>query len=70
MVVVAEGLPERPPDRALALATDAPPGVQPVGFAPAEFERAFRRGNPLAREAVALGATIRGGPFFAHFRER
>ncbi len=70
VVVVAEGLPARLPDRALSLAMDAPPGVEPIGFTPAEFERAYRRGNPLAREAVELGETIRGESFFSRYRSR
>lgn len=69
VVVVVEALPERLPDRALALVMVAPAGVQPIGFTPAEFERAYRRGDPLAREAVDLGHTLRGDEFFARFRE-
>lgn len=70
VVVVAEGLPERVPDRALVLAMDAPPGVQPIGFTSHEFERAYRRGDPLAREAVELGHALRGEEFFTRFRRR
>lgn len=69
VVVVAEELPERPPDRALALVMDAPPGVQPIGFTPPEFERAYLRGDPLAREAVELRQTLSGEAFFSRFRE-
>lgn len=68
VVVIAEALPERLPDRALALVMDAPAGVQPIGFTPTEFERAYRRRDPLAREAVELGQTLRGEPFFSRFR--
>jgi predicted nucleotidyltransferase len=52
VVVVAEGLPERIPDRSATLVADAPPRVQPVGFLPEEFRVAWRKGNPLAREAA------------------
>jgi predicted nucleotidyltransferase len=61
VVVVAEGLPERAPDRGLLLVTDAPGRVQPVGFTPEELAMALRRGNPLAREAVTSGVVLSGG---------
>lgn len=60
VVVVAEGLPERAPDRGLLLTADAPGGVQPVGFTPEELAEALRRGNPLAREAVGAGVLLLG----------
>lgn len=60
VVVVADDLPERVPDRALLLGRDAPPGVQPIGFTTEEFERAFARGDPLAREAVSAGQRLKG----------
>lgn len=69
VVVIAEALPERLPDRALALVMDAPAGVQPIGFTPNEFERAYRKGDPLAREAVELRQTLHGEAFFSRFRE-
>ncbi len=68
VVVVVDALPDRLPDRALALAMDAPPGVQAIGFTPPEFERAYSRGDPLAREAVELGQALRGEVFFSRFR--
>lgn len=68
VVVVAAELPERAPDRALILAEDAPPGVQPVGFTPAEFARALARANPLAREAIESGIVLQGEEFFAQAR--
>jgi predicted nucleotidyltransferase len=67
VVVVAEGLPERAPERGDALGEDAPGGVQPVGFTPDEFVQALGRGNPLAREAVTRGIVLLGGEFL---RER
>ncbi len=63
VVLVAEGLPERAPDRGSALGADAPGGVQPVGFTPEEFRQAVRRGNPLAREAVTIGVVLSGADF-------
>jgi hypothetical protein len=68
VLVVAEGLPSRAPDRAGLLLADAPSGVQPVGFEPGEFEEAFRRGDPMTREAVTVGVVLRGADFFRRFR--
>ncbi|CAN5711128.1 nucleotidyltransferase domain-containing protein [soil metagenome] len=58
VVVVAQDLPERAPDRALLLAQDARGGVQAVGFTPDEFGAALRKGNPMAREALASGERV------------
>lgn len=63
VVVVAEGLPDRVPDRAALLAEDAPPGVQAVAFSPEEFEKAWARRNPVAREAAG-GIPLAGEEFF------
>ena len=63
VVVVAESLPERIPDRSGLLATDAPGGVQTVGFTVEEFELAWRKGNPLAREATDAGVVLMGEAF-------
>jgi predicted nucleotidyltransferase len=60
VVVVADGLPARAPDRGALLLADAPPRVQPVGFTRDEFAEAFRRGNPLAREALDVGVVLHG----------
>jgi predicted nucleotidyltransferase len=65
VVVVVEGLPERAPDRAAVLVADAPPRVQPVGFTPEEFRRAWERRNPLARSVAAEGVVLLGEAFFA-----
>jgi len=61
VVVVADDLPERAPERGRLLVEDAPGGVQPVGFTPAELAEAVRRGNPLAREAVTSRVVLLGG---------
>jgi hypothetical protein len=60
VVVIADALPARAPDRAELLSRDAPPGVQPVGYTPAEFEHACERGDRLAREAVERGVPLAG----------
>ncbi len=65
VVVVAEGLPERAPDRLAVLVADAPAGVQPVGFTPEEFRRAWDRNNPLARSVASEGVVLTGEGFFA-----
>jgi predicted nucleotidyltransferase len=64
VVVVAEDLPARAPERSSILAEDAPAGVQPVGFTPGEFRDAVRRSNPLAVDA-AHGMILRGEELFA-----
>ena len=68
IVVVAETLPLRAPDRGALLVTDSPAGVQPVGFTPEEFERAWTRRNALAREAAEHGVALTGEAFFRRFR--
>lgn len=60
VVIVADDLPERAPDRAALLLADAPGGVQPVGFTPAELTAALGRGNPLATEALGAGLVLTG----------
>lgn len=70
VVIVSDALPERIPDRGLLLAYDRPGRVEPIGYTTAEFEGAYRRGDPLAREAVETGVVLRGDDFFARFRTR
>ena len=65
VVVVAEGLPGRIPDRMSVLVADAPAGVQPVGFTPGEFRTAWVKGNPLVNEAVRAGVVLTGNEFVA-----
>ena len=64
VVVVAEELPERTPDRAALLGADAPARVQPVGFRPDEFDAALHKGNRLAQEALDAGFLLAGAGFF------
>jgi uncharacterized protein len=64
VVLVADGLPDRAPDRGSLLVADAPGGVQPVGFTPEEFERAWTKRNALAREEVEDGLVLEGEDFF------
>jgi hypothetical protein len=64
VVVIAEDLPERMPDRGALLMAEMPGGVQPVGFKPDEFEGAWMKRNALAREATEGGVALRGEDFF------
>lgn len=70
VVVVAESLPARLPDRSALLLAEAPVGVQPVGFTPAEFLRALETRNRLAHEALDAGVVLAGGEFFAELEAR
>lgn len=65
VLVVAEGLPDRAPDRLALLVADAPPRVQPVGFTPEEFRRAWDRRNPLVCAVATEGVVLLGEAFFA-----
>lgn len=65
VVVVAEELPPRIPDRGTLLIEGAPAGVQPVGFTPQEFERALAKGNVLVHDVIEHGVVVRGEEFFS-----
>lgn len=60
VLVVAAELPDRAPDRAGLLLAAAPPRVQPVGYTPAELQRAWVKHNRLVREAVEQGLRLCG----------
>ena len=60
VLVVADGLPERIPDRLRLLGAQAPAGVEPVGFTPAELEAARGGGNPLIDELGESGVVLFG----------
>ena len=62
VIVVADGLPDRLPDRLALLSADAPAGVQPVGFTPAELRRAAQRSNRLVLDAGEHGVVLAGDP--------
>lgn len=62
VVVVADALPERLPDRLALLAADAPAGVQAVGFTPSELRRAAQRANRLVLDAAEHGIVLAGDP--------
>ena len=70
VLVVAEDLPEKAPDRALLLAQDVRSGVQAVGFTPEELQAALDKGNPMACEALTSGERVflRGRSLLDHHR--
>ena len=70
VIVIAEGLPQRAPDRLGLLALDAPPRVQPVGFSKDEFEEARRKRNPLVLEATERGVVLAGETVLAALAAR
>ncbi len=60
VLVVAEELPEGWRSRMELLAADIPPGIQPVGWTPAELAERRRRGDPIARECDSVGVVVHG----------
>jgi hypothetical protein len=70
VVVVAEDLPERLPERSSLLAVPDPSGVQPVGFTSDEFVRALTAGNRLAVAVHEEGVILTGADVFLALSER
>jgi hypothetical protein len=70
VVVVCRTLPERPPDRAAALADPAAHRIQALGFTPEEFVRARARGNRAAVEVLRDGVILRGAERIRELAER
>ena len=64
VVIVAERLPTSFLERQALLLGDAAPGIQPIGFEPAEFRAALAKRNRLAREVLEAGVTLIGDRFF------
>lgn len=69
VVVVAEGLPARIPDRLEFISSKAPPRLQAIALTPQEFRQGFERGNPLVREAVSAGVVLDNDAFFRTYLE-
>lgn len=59
VLVVAEGLPKHPLRRADALGP-VPPGIEVVAWAPEDWERAARTGNPIWAECLSKGIWLLG----------
>jgi len=70
VIVVAEALPARTPDRLALLLQDAPPRVQPIGFSQSELEEAKRRSNRLVLEAIEHGVVLTGEAVLARLAVR
>lgn len=60
VLVVAEELPDEWRSRAELLMADAPPGLQPVGWTPAELAERRHRRDPIARECDSVGVVVYG----------
>jgi predicted nucleotidyltransferase len=60
VLVIADALPARLPERLALLDADAPSGVQVVGLTPAEMRRAARRGTRLVLDATSHGILLAG----------
>lgn len=62
VVVLAGNVPAHPADRLAALGA-SPPGVEPVVWTPAEWQRKADQRDPLAADALDHGVWVRGaGP--------
>lgn len=59
VLIVADGLPERPLERTAAVGLP-PPRVEFVAWTPDEWRRERDRGNPISVEAGDLGLLLRG----------
>lgn len=60
VLVIAPRLPDAGLERLELLMADAPPGVQPVGWTPAELAERRGRGDPIAVECDTVGVTVHG----------
>jgi uncharacterized protein len=62
VLVIADDLPARLPDRLALLSGNAPGGIQVVGLTPAELRLAAQRNNRLVLDAAAHGILLAGDP--------
>jgi predicted nucleotidyltransferase len=60
VVVIAEGLPDETLSRLELLMADSPPGLQAIGWTPAELSSKQARRDPLAIEAATAGVVVWG----------
>jgi predicted nucleotidyltransferase len=60
VLVVAEGLPAGAQERLELLMEGSPPGLEPIGWTPAELAERRRRGDPIAIEATSQGVVVAG----------
>jgi predicted nucleotidyltransferase len=61
VVIVAEGLPARFPER-IALFSNSPPGIEVFAYTPRELEQERERKNPIVLEAGHIGIDLLAGP--------
>ena len=60
VLVVAENLPDEWRSRTELVMTGAPPGLQALGWTPAELAERRHRGDPIARECDSVGVVVHG----------
>lgn len=60
VLVISPRLPARARDRLELLMADTPPGVQPIGWTPEEYDRRLAKGDPIARECEESGHVVWG----------
>lgn len=60
VLVIADVLPPTGRERLARLHHGAPPGLQPVGWTPADLADRRRRGDPIAVEATTVGVVVWG----------
>lgn len=60
VLVIADGLPTDVREALELLTTDAPPGLQPVGWSRAELARRRNLKDPIARESDRIGKVVLG----------
>lgn len=60
VLVIAPDLPSTARERLEVLMADSPPGVQPVGWTPAELAERRRRHDPIAVESDTAGVVVLG----------
>lgn len=60
VLLIVEDLPDDPGERLALLHQGAPPGLQPVGWTPAELAARRARRDPLAVEADRVGVLVHG----------
>jgi hypothetical protein len=58
VLIISEKLPSNPLERSKFLYSIAPPGLEPKGFTPQEFEDYKAKKNPLVLDAISYGIPL------------